>query len=71
MCQECRQTPCHPRCPNAEPECDLICSECKSGIMSGDRYYDSRKGPVCYECLTEKTVLELVELFEVDLEIAE
>ena len=71
MCDLCKVNPCHSRCPNAEPSIFSKCKECGGDILIGDRYYNSNKGFICYECLSEMTVLELVELFGEELEIAE
>ena len=39
MCSECRQTPCHPQCPNAPlPHPHSTCLLCKEGIYSGEEY---------------------------------
>ena len=72
MCQICMQTICPAGCPNAEDDKPVHkCAECEGDIWYGQRYFNSYKGPVCYSCLKEKTVLELAELFEVELEKAE
>lgn len=64
MCSICRQIPCHPRCPNApEPEPVHTCVLCSDGIYDGDEYYDSADGPVCKECMEDKTTSELMEIF--------
>ena len=64
MCSICRQTPCHPRCPNApEPVPVHTCVLCDEGIYEGDEYYDSGDGPVCKECMEDKTTAELMEMF--------
>lgn len=41
MCKECRQYPCHPRCPNApEPAVVCDCEHCNKPIRSGDEYFE-------------------------------
>lgn len=40
MCSECRQTPCHPRCPNApEPKIAEQCKQCGEELQEGYEYY--------------------------------
>lgn len=52
MCMECRQTPCHPRCPNApEPESFRRCSECGEKIYAGDGYYYVEGSTYCEDCM--------------------
>ena len=42
MCEECRQTPCHPRCPNSAPlKAAHYCSICGGGIYEGDEYIEN------------------------------
>jgi hypothetical protein len=54
MCIECRQDPCHPRCPNApEVEPALCCSICGGGILPGDTYYDIDSKDICAECMDD------------------
>lgn len=41
MCKECRQYPCHPRCPNApEPVAVYDCAHCDEAIRAGDEYFE-------------------------------
>lgn len=45
MCMECRQNPCHPRCPNApEPAAVYECAYCNEAIREGDDFieYDGK-----------------------------
>ncbi len=52
MCSECRQTPCHPRCPNApEPKAVFVCSGCSHEIYEGDDYWDIMGEQFCEECI--------------------
>lgn len=45
MCEICRQTPCHPRCPNApEPKPVEMCCLCDEGIYEGDEYLNTTDG---------------------------
>lgn len=54
MCKECRQEPCHPRCPNApEPPHVFICSGCGESIREGDGYYDIMGEQFCVECIID------------------
>lgn len=36
MCEECRQSPCHPSCPNAEPPITFECARCGEEFYEGD-----------------------------------
>lgn len=52
MCEECRMTPCHPRCPNApEPRSVFICSGCGREILEGDDYWDVLGEQFCENCI--------------------
>lgn len=63
MCSICISIPCHPRCPNAsEPVPVHRCEKCGEGIFAGDRYFDSKKGYICEECIVEMTADEFMEL---------
>lgn len=54
MCMECRQNPCHPRCPNAsEPPIVLYCDNCGMGIREGDEYHPLGIGNVCECCIED------------------
>ena len=63
MCMECRQTPCHPRCPNAsEPKAIFVCSGCSRDIYEGDDYYEIMGEQFCENCIEEaKKVAESYE----------
>ena len=65
MCQECRQTPCHPRCPNApEPPVVCECDNCGNKIHDGDRMWKFDIGVVCEECVDNfSTYAELDDEF--------
>ena len=72
MCEVCRQTPCHPRCPNApEPEPVYTCSECGYGIFEGDRYVEVGGRYYCEECLDDMATETLLSLFDIEMETAE
>ena len=54
MCNICRQTPCHPRCPEApEPKAIYECINCNAGIYDGDGYYDLNGERWCVDCMKE------------------
>lgn len=62
MCSICLSIPCHPRCPNApEPIAVKTCSICSAGIMEGEEYLDSDKGPICENCLSDMTTKEYLD----------
>lgn len=52
MCHICLQTPCHPRCPNAnEPDLFALCVNCDRKIFEGDDYYELDGEPWCEDCI--------------------
>lgn len=52
MCEECRMTPCHPRCPNApDPPSVFICSGCGDPIFDGEDYWDIMGEQWCANCI--------------------
>ena len=56
MCSICLKKPCDSRCPNAIRISIEICSECREGIYEGDEYFDSFSGPICKECMENKSL---------------
>ena len=63
MCEICRQTPCHPRCPNApEPKPVKRCCLCGEGIYEGDEYLITTDGCVCKDCLEDFSINQWLEL---------
>lgn len=63
MCEVCRKSPCHPRCPNAgEPEARIKCEKCGHGIMEDEEYLEADGGPVCWWCLSDMSAREIVEV---------
>lgn len=52
MCDICRKTPCHPRCPNyIPPKANHYCSVCNDGIYEGEEYIVNDDGDYRhYEC---------------------
>ena len=73
MCQVCRQYPCHPRCPNAEPPRPVYtCDIRNEGIYDGERYFDSpRNGPICENCIGDMGAKEFMELVGESFDTAE
>ena len=52
MCEECRQYPCHPRCPNApEPPIFAKCKICGEPIYAGDEYFELDGHNYCEACV--------------------
>ena len=52
MCSECRQHPCHPRCPNAdEPKVICECDLCGWNIYEGDSIYIIGECKYCSDCI--------------------
>lgn len=71
MCMVCKQSPCHPRCPNApELRAKHECCECGKGIYEGDKYFDGPEGYICEDCIDDKTVREVLELLDQKLKTA-
>lgn len=61
-----------PGCPNApDPEPVYTCIECGEGIFPRDKYFDSEDGPICEECMSQKTLDQLLELFDESMSEAE
>ena len=54
MCNVCRKTPCHLRCPNYEsPKATHYCSICNEGIYDGEEYIENDCGEFAHwECLS-------------------
>ena len=51
MCEECRRSPCHPRCPNApDPIAVFICSGCGQEIYEGEDYWEFLGEQFCENC---------------------
>lgn len=54
MCDICRQSPCHPRCPNADdPVTVFVCSGCGRSIKEGDDYWDIMGEQFCERCINK------------------
>ena len=52
MCQECKQYPCHPSCPNApEPAVVCKCDNCGGEIRVGEFMWKLDIGNVCEDCI--------------------
>jgi hypothetical protein len=70
MCIECRQTPCHPRCPNAsESKFKHYCYDCDEGIYTGDEYVENLSGDMMhYHCCCGLTTRELIKWLGFEIE---
>ena len=55
MCEICRQTPCHPRCPNADDDSLYECDICHGGIYEGDTMYCLDDKRICQDCIDNST----------------
>lgn len=51
MCEICHRSPCHPSCPNYEPEQVYTCDECENPIYECDTYYSFEGYALCEECV--------------------
>ena len=67
MCSECFQTPCHPRCPNAdEPRAVHACAQCGEDILEGDDCYHIGEDYFCEDCVRdfkEEAVFDEIDEF--------
>lgn len=62
MCDVCRQTPCHPRCPNApEPPTVYTCKHCGEPIVVGDEWCELDGDYYHEDCFTDIAVMLLLE----------
>lgn len=63
MCRVCLQSPCDPRCPNADPpKAVYTCSRCKNDIYAGKRVFISPEGVVCEDCLKRMSAEAILAL---------
>lgn len=63
MCQECWQSPCHPRCPNSEPQKMGICNQCGEELYAGyEIWTDFEENLYC----SEKCVKDFYRIREID-----
>jgi hypothetical protein len=71
MCEICRQTPCHPRCPNyIPPNTSHYCSFCQEGIYDDEEYVENENHEYAhYDCLYDLTMRNLIEWLGFDVEI--
>lgn len=69
MCMECRQTPCHPQCPNYTPlKTNYYCSICEDGIYEDDQYVENMLEENAHlDCLQGLTTKELIKWFGFDI----
>lgn len=62
MCDECRMSPCHPRCPNApEPPKVYTCKICGEPIVEGEEYYEMDAEFYHEECFKDNAVQILMD----------
>lgn len=62
MCDICRQTPCHPGCPNApDPPAVHTCKLCGEAIRVGDDYYEMDGEFYHEECFEDNAVKILMD----------
>lgn len=67
MCELCRQYPCHPACPNADPPRPLCtCKECKEGIYDGDRVVEIDGDYYHVDCLYEMSFEDLLRKLDIE-----
>lgn len=62
MCDVCRMSPCHPRCPNApEPPKVYTCKICGEPIVEGEEYYEMDAEFYHEECFEDNAVQILMD----------
>lgn len=61
MCMECRQYPCHPRCPNAEERLVCHCDFCNAEIYEGTDMYDIDGTYICEDCVSRGKTTAILE----------
>ncbi len=72
MCAICMKSPCDSRCPNApDPPAVFNCKGCGEGILVGDEYAEIDGERYHIECLDDMTTLEILKLFDVEIQTAE
>ena len=75
MCMICGQTPCHPRCPNADDSDKAVhtCNYCKEPIYEGDEYAENEIDGDKYhiDCLSGIPIKEVMGLFYIPVRTAE
>jgi hypothetical protein len=73
MCDECRQYPHHPSCPNRiEPIAAYTCDGCREGINVGEEFVEINGIHYHYDCLLENcTVSDILRLVGIDSREAE
>ena len=70
-CEYCHNIPHLAGCPNApDPVPVLVCCECGEGILEGDKFLDTAKGPVCMDCLDDMMLEEILEAVGESLSVA-
>ena len=50
MCEECRQYPCHPKCPNNDYDAVKECCSCGVDLYTGDDVYCIDGEHYCEDC---------------------
>lgn len=71
-CDYCHQIPHLPGCPNApDPEPVKTCWKCGEGILEGEEYLETEKGPLCMGCLEDMSVKDVVEICGERLSVAQ
>lgn len=61
MCDICRQSPCHPACPNApEPPQVYLCAHCREPIVPGEEYVEFAGKHYHYQDCIQDCALDLL-----------
>lgn len=68
MCDICRRTPCHPRCPNAEEKVtEFVCFYCDEPIEFGEEFLKSDVGNTVHaECFSSMDREDVFRFFGED-----
>ena len=71
MCRTCLTTPCHPRCPNAEPEKPIYsCYNCQGKIFFDEKYVEIDGVQYCVDCIDNMESRDILKLFDIRVQSA-
>lgn len=72
MCEYCRTTPHHPRCPLADsPKSDIVCSHCNEDIIPNDEYVEINAKHYHLSCIENFSTRELLEMLDCEIQTKE
>lgn len=72
MCEYCKTTPHHPRCPLVDyPKSDISCDCCKEDIVQGEEYIEVNSKYYHLVCIESSGTDELLEIFNCEVKTKE